>query len=218
MSSYFVAIAGRATSKRGDAIEQAEYTLLWLDELYKAGDQAACLEKISNTFSNRGYPGLAEMLLNKMIKNYYADNRSAKPDLASFKAVISGWMRFSYFRPWGAPQRAESLLGRMWALHFGGRGDFDVRPDRATYNMVIACWKNSKNAHRADQLFREMHNKYKFGQMDEGPDNIIFRIVQQAWLESSDADKVGRVRALQREFKTGLGRKGRRRSRKKAAV
>ena len=121
-----------------------------------------------------------EELLRHMDEGLYA---SAKPDVASFHAVM-----YAYSRVAGRPsaEHAERLLNEMKSR--AASGEVEVKPNRLCYNTVIDCWAKSGEgtygARKAEALLQEMQDNFFAGDGVVSPNILTFNAVLNAWARS----------------------------------
>jgi pentatricopeptide repeat protein len=132
----------------------------------------------------QGKPHEAERLLVEMIRS---DREECQPDLAAFHIVLDAW---SNHKSPKAPERAESILTRMWQLYESGR--VATKPTVATYTKVLECWTKSKYdgapAH-AEGILRTMYNLFLDGHEDLLPTSDNVNAIMRAWVKRGNPER-----------------------------
>lgn len=199
----------RATSNREDFVRQSLSCLAWLQNLYHAGDKAACLDRIKystciSSFVRTKHLPEAQALLFKMLDDFKSGNQAAKPDSRNFSMVINGWTGWPNFDHMHLRSglKAEILMRLMWTLSDNKTLE-GVRPTPVMYTRIINCLVLTSQPTRAEQLLREFDTLYKQRRLSHGPSHRTFQVVVQAWQQSrtSQSGKYNHAHALQAEMK-----------------
>jgi pentatricopeptide repeat protein len=139
---------------------------------------------VMHLWARQGAPHEAERLLMEMIRS---DREECQPDLAAFHIVLDAWSKHKSPK---APERAESILTRMWQLYESGR--VAIKPTVATYTKVLECWTRSKYdgapAH-AEGILRSMHNLYLDGHEDMLPTADNVNAIMRAWVKRGNPER-----------------------------
>ena len=101
-------------------------------------------------------PHRAENTLEQMYEAHLLDG-GTEPDTRSFNHCLHAWAKCGTEQ---APERADSILRRMWKLHETGVLS-NVRPDTKSYSIVMGCHVNARhpNIDRCLELFEEMQSR-----------------------------------------------------------
>ena len=201
----------RVNSSQKDGIDKAVSCLLWMRDLSKSGDTAATpdIVKYTTIISAYARSGMIEQagdLLLKMIEDFLSGNNLAKPDYKAFDIVITSctsWTHGSSDSSYG--RLAESFLQRMWELYQSGMVP-DVQPKASMYKNIIIYYKKSMDAENAENLLREMDQRFKRGMLDAGPTKKLFQTVINSWHESHRLDKQFRLQKIRLEMNERFGR------------
>ena len=190
----------RASSGRPEGLSQAVKCLYWMEDLYRRGDPAACLDAIKYTtcisaLARSGQPDKAEDLLSKMCGDFAAGNDKAEPDCKIYEIVVSAWTGYPTAGKVDAG-RADALLQHMWTLHNSGIYQ-DIRPSAKMYKRVVIAMKKAHRPKRAEELLFEMDSHAKKGSLKEGPGVEMYQTVINAWVDSKESDRKMRASDLQ---------------------
>jgi pentatricopeptide repeat protein len=139
---------------------------------------------VMHQWARQGTPHEAERLLREMIRS---DREECQPDLAAFHIVLDAW---SNHKSPKAPERAESILTRMWQLYESGR--VATKPTVATYTKVLECWTKSKYdgaPTHAEGILRTMHHLYLDGHEEMLPTADNANAVMRAWVKRGNPER-----------------------------
>ena len=129
----------------------------------------------------------AEALLRKIQALNGSDGwTQIKPNVILYTSVINGYAKT------GNPDRAELLLREMYE-QFTLDGNCDVKPNRRTFNTVLAAGSKSvaPNAGQAAQsLLRKMQQLGEEGILDTKPDVISYNTVLNAMARKGNESSV----------------------------
>jgi pentatricopeptide repeat protein len=139
-----------------------------------------------NEAAQKGESTLAERLLLEMHQEYNrTQNVAFHPRRSVFGMVLNAWAKSGLQE---APQRAESILRRMFQLH--EQHQLDTKPDVICYSSVMNCWAQSEQREAADKsmaLLREMQSLWKQGHSTMRPNVICYTTVLSAYTKRGQA-------------------------------
>ena len=203
--SYNILIDCWAKSSQKDAASRAEAVLRDLQEKRISGAQnlvpnAFSYTSVINAWARQGDASRAEAVLEEMYKDYQSGNELAKPEAVPFNSVLNAWARS---RSPDAPDRAKSILSRMWELC----DRFETRPDNVSYNILIDCWAKSgrkDSALQAEAVLRDVQKMHDSGVKDILPNAVIYTSVINAWAQNGDGPRAeALLEEMYEDYKNG---------------
>jgi pentatricopeptide repeat protein len=112
------------------------------------------------------------------------------PSLELFNIVLTAWSRSGASN---APQRADALLARMWALlESEPQKPWNTKPDLESYRRVVECWTKSRGAdagERAESILKDIRKLYASGDIDFQADAKMYTVVLNAFARRGKAEK-----------------------------
>ncbi|GKY94783.1 hypothetical protein MPSEU_000443400 [Mayamaea pseudoterrestris] len=192
--SYCLLLKCWSTSTRSDGSERAEETLLWLKQRSRAGDCAAKLDTIKystvlTAWIVRKKWKQASALFEKMVNDYLAGNKDAKPDLSVFQKILDGLCSASLVK------EADSLVRTMWTLSI--RTGEDVTSNCA---QVIKAWGQAGFPDRAECLLMDLQRLFDSHRIKCGPTKHLYRMAIDGWGRSKVHDRGTRIASLSRKM------------------
>jgi pentatricopeptide repeat protein len=182
-SDRFMGLLLKGWSKHTDA-EACEVRFRQMEQGTRGSVNMILYSMVMHRWVRQGKPHEAERLLMEMIRS---DREECQPDLAAFHIVLDAW---SNHKSPKAPERAESILTRMWQLYESGR--VATKPTVATYTKVLECWTKSKYdgapAH-AEGILQTMHNLYMDGNEDILPTADNVNAIMRAWVKRGNPER-----------------------------
>jgi pentatricopeptide repeat protein len=130
---------------------------------------------------------LAEQLLYHMLNLYKKGDLLAMPDPFSFNYLVRA---FSKCSEKGSGQKAEAILERFLEFH---EENPLVKPDRESFNAIIAHWYNRSSAeldapYRAEYLLNRMVSLLKSGHSSLAPTLFAITTVMESYARANHAD------------------------------
>jgi pentatricopeptide repeat protein len=133
----------------------------------------------------------ADSLLGDVLQEYEKSKDPAfLPSLELFNTVLTAWSRSGASN---APQRADAVLARMWALvESEPQKPWNTKPDLESYKRVIECWTKSRRAdagERTETILKDIRRLYAMGDIDFQPDAKMYTEVLNAFARRGKAVK-----------------------------
>jgi pentatricopeptide repeat protein len=165
----------------------------------EAGDPLSCEQYVNDLF--RDYDEgkivsppdtiMCNMVLNAWAKKSnglraasFFEERIKEPDAVSYNTVINAFARQ------GQLESAEEWACKLIALFIENPVEFR-RPEQATFTVLLAAWRRSKNpnaAERAEKILRQMHQLYENDILLIKPNFKSYQTVLDTWEKSSQLD------------------------------
>lgn len=189
----------RASSSHPEAVDNLLDTAKHLKILAMEGEGAACFDTIKyvtviSALAKHNEAQKAHDLLLEMIS---VRRKEAKLDLKIFHTVMAAWSRHQT-DPRLAVDRVQYLLDRLWDIP-------KMKPDLNSFNLLLKCFKHSKQGWRANAVLTDMKRLAKQKEIEK-PDENSYRAVLETWKLSNDTSKNIQIRALANEYKHRFGK------------
>jgi len=190
--SYEAVLEALAKTSDLDAVERAEALVTRVEVMSELGGgiQQPSL-KLYNTllavYANAGKVGSAERLLSRLY------DQSLKPDAFSYGATIKALKNSGKSKDI-AIARAKELSQSL--ERNGGVGNEIIFAHRVSILAKFGL------AQQAENLLKEMEDKYRVGELKQGPGVIHYTAVLNAWSKTDDKKAVARAEALFEKMNT----------------
>ena len=179
---------------KNSRLAQLEQLLQRFKGAYKEGKIYAkptllCYNAVIDGLARAGRAARAEELLTELEIGHAAGDNTLRPTVRSYNAAILAWKSSNSTE---APQRAESLLKRMY--------ESGCQPDQVTFNTIIGLYANCRAvgaAERAESFLKVLEDMYyNVGEERLKPDIISYNSVINAWTNSGSHDAGERARQV----------------------
>jgi len=184
--SYEAVLEALAKTSDPDAVERAEALVTRVEVMSELGGgfQQPSLKLYNTllaTYANAGKVGSAERLLSRL------HDQSLKPDAFSYGATIKALKNSGKSKDI-AIARAKELSQSL--ERNGGVGNEVIFAHRLSILAKFGL------AQQAENLLKEMEDKYRVGELKQGPGVIHYTAVLNAWSKTDDKKAVARAEAL----------------------
>jgi pentatricopeptide repeat protein len=177
------------------APDRAEALLQQMMTKYRVQPDTSSFSSVLHAWAGSPKPAAAERaeaILEHMIS--VSDDEEVQVNATCFNVCIDAWAKAK------RPQKAESLLRRMFQLHRQqdqGHHFHSIQPNSISFNSAINAWSKSrepKAAQNAERLLQQMTTH------DISPTHESFTAVLEAW--SHIPDSGGKVQAMLEHLET----------------
>jgi pentatricopeptide repeat protein len=134
----------------------------------------------------------AESLFSKMQQLHHSGDLDEGPNTMSYNMVLECWAQSARPGQKHAPERAEALLRAM------ASSSSSVTPTDWSYNMVIAAYSRAGDAHKAEELLKEMIEAYQGGNVHVKPDVRTFSSILAAYAREATSIETGTANPRER--------------------
>jgi hypothetical protein len=210
--SYTSAILALSRSTEKDAALRAHELLNRMLELYDSGKWGSnrptllAFNTVISAYAKSsaiGSADKAEGILNQLEDLCFGKEnfryKFLRPDVVTYNSVVTAW---SNSKEAAAVYNAENIVKRMEKRCNAVDDTFlDVQPDPYTYSSLINSWIRSglgvTSAEKAEELLRNMIQKYYSGDKKFLPNQKIFSQVIHAWGRCSTEAEFPVMRAME---------------------
>lgn len=210
--SYTSAILALSRSRDKDAAVRAHQLLNRMIELYDSGKWGSnrptllAFNSVISAYAKSptiGSADKAEGILNQLEDLCFDKKnrryRFLRPDIVTYNSVITAW---SNSKEAAAVYNSENIVKRMERRNNAVDGKYlNLQPDPYTYSSLINSWIRSglgvTSAEKAEELLRDMIQKYYKGDKKFLPNQKIFSQIICAWGRCTTEDDFPVKRAME---------------------
>lgn len=143
------------------------------------------IPSVIHAYAKAGRPEKAQIVLRLMFEDYNeGGNLSAEPNVRVFTNLLHAWRKS---KDPTAPESCEQLLQHMDELS-DNHGLSHCKPDVFAVTVLLHCWVESGRKEagaRANEIFRNMKERFLNGEEGLRPDCICYSIVLNTFAQES---------------------------------